>query len=150
MYFHFCYYLCFFFFCFGFYVPLENFSLIKRCNYYRWRASKFDLCSALMAMKQWGSFGVQTYCGTEHPYIMVISEDLWHNTPVAEHLAVELSITYGCRGWDSNTQPSTCRANAVTDCATAVVIIFVTTFTSLLLNNAFVKLNILYLDDCTV
>ena len=43
---------------------------------------------------------------------------------VAEHLAVEMPLpvltTYVCRGWDSNTQTSACKANALTDCATAV------------------------------
>ena len=48
-------------------------------------------------------------------------------TPIAEHLAMELSqpvfTTYVCRGWDLNTQPSACRANALTDCAIAAVIV---------------------------
>ena len=39
-------------------------------------------------------------------------------TPIAELLAVELSLpaftTEICRGWDSNTQPSACGANALT------------------------------------
>ena len=38
-------FVCFF----GLIVPLENFSLIWRRHHYRWRASNFDLCSALMA-----------------------------------------------------------------------------------------------------
>ena len=84
---------------------------------------KFDLCSALMAIDQWGFFSV--------------SHLLWHGayvynghlrgpvklTPIAERLAVELSLpvftTKVCRGWDSNTQPSACGANALTNCATA-------------------------------
>ena len=66
-----------------------------------------------------------------------VSHLLWHGasvynghlrgpvtvTPNAERLAVELSLpvltTWFCRGWDSNTQPSACRANALTHCATA-------------------------------
>ena len=44
--------------------------------------------------------------------------------PIAERLAVELSLTVFstnvCRGWDSNTQPSACGENALTRCATAV------------------------------
>ena len=44
-------------------------------------------------------------------------------TPVAERLAVEMSLSvftsWACGGWDSNTQPSTCDANALTDCANA-------------------------------
>ena len=50
-------------------------------------------------------------------------------TSVAERLAVELSLpvftTYIYRGWDSNTQPSACGANAQTHCATAAVTIIV-------------------------
>ena len=46
-------------------------------------------------------------------------------TPIAEHLAVELSepvfTTWVYRGWDSNTQPSACDANALTHCATDAV-----------------------------
>ena len=37
-------------------------------------------------------------------------------SPIAERLAVELSLsvftTYVCRGWNLNTQPSACGANA--------------------------------------
>ena len=43
-------------------------------------------------------------------------------TPIAERVAVELSLpvltTLVYRGWDSNTQPSACGANALTHCAT--------------------------------
>ena len=43
-------------------------------------------------------------------------------TPIADHLAEELSLPIlspkVCRGWDSNAQPSACRANALTHCAT--------------------------------
>ena len=71
-------------------------------------------------IEQWG---FHTYCDTGHPFIMVISEDT--HTYIAEDWAVELSLpvstTWVCRGWDSNTQPSACEANAQTHCATAVV-----------------------------
>ena len=56
------------FFCLGFYIPLENFSLICRRHYYQWRASNFDLYSALMATEQWGFFSV--------PHV------LWHGASV--------------------------------------------------------------------
>ena len=39
-------------------VPLENFSLIWRRHHCRWRAAIFDLCSALMAIEQWGFLNV--------------------------------------------------------------------------------------------
>ena len=44
-------------------------------------------------------------------------------TPLAERLAVELSLSVltieDCHGHDSNTKPSTCEANALTNCAVA-------------------------------
>ena len=53
----------------------------------------------------------QTYCDTGHPL-----------TPIAERVPVELSLpfftTKVCRGWDSNSQPSACESNALTDCVT--------------------------------
>ena len=109
------------FVCLGFIVPLENFSLICRRHHNWWRVANFDLCSALMAIEQWGFFSV--------PHL------LWHGvsvynyhlrgpvplTPIAERLAVELSLPLFtisvCRGWDSNTQPP----NALIHCATAAV-----------------------------
>ena len=88
-------YICLFvclFVCLWLFVPLENFSLIYRRHHYRWRAANFQLCSALMAIEQWGFYSV--------PHL------LWHGTfvfnghlrgPVtftliAERLAVGLSL----------------------------------------------------------
>ena len=77
----------------------RNFSFIWRCHHYRWRSAKFDLCSTLMAIEQWGFFSV--------PHLL---EDPWHSsTSIAERLAVELPslpvfTTWVCRGRDSNTQ----------------------------------------------
>ena len=97
---------CYFFVCVEFIVPLENFILIWRRHHCRWRAANFDLCSALMAIEQWGFFNV--------PYL------LWHGPtvynghlrgpmslkPVAERLAVKLSLpvctTQVCRDRGSN------------------------------------------------
>ena len=56
------------------YVPLKNFSLIWRSHHNGWRATNFDLKSALMAIEQWAR---HTYCDTVHPFIMVVSEDPW-------------------------------------------------------------------------
>ena len=75
-----------------FIVPLENFSLIWRRRHYRWRAANFDLCSAHMAIEQLRFLSVPNL--------------LWHGTsifnghlrepgtltPIAERLAVELSL----------------------------------------------------------
>ena len=38
--------------CLEFFVPLKNFSLICTCHHCRWRTSKFELYSALMAIEQ--------------------------------------------------------------------------------------------------
>ena len=82
------------FFCLGFFVPIENFSLIWRRHYYRWRLANFGQCSPLMAIEQCGFFNV--------------SHLLWHwptlynghfrgpvtLTTVAERLAVEQQLWY--------------------------------------------------------
>ena len=66
--------------------------LIMRRHHYGWRASNFDLCSALMVIEEWGFFSVQHI--------------LWHGTyvynghirgpvtltPIAERLTVHLSL----------------------------------------------------------
>ena len=76
-----------------------------------------------MAIQQWWFFSV--------PHL------LWHGasvylrgpvtlTPIAERLALEQSLpifpTKVCRGWDSNTKPFACEANALAPCATAAVV----------------------------
>ena len=93
-----------FFVCFEFFVQLEYFLLIWRRHHCRWRAANFDLCSAFIAIEQWGFFNV--------PHI------LWHGASVynchlrepvtltsnAERLTVELLLpvltTYVGRGWE--------------------------------------------------
>ena len=102
----------------------RDFSVIWRRHHYRWLAANFHLCSAF---KQWGFL-------TCHP---TLTQDIRLNgylrepvtlTPIAERLAVELSlpvfIDSGCRAWDSNTQPSACEAIALTDCATTICAMF--------------------------
>ena len=85
----------------GFFVSLENFSLLWRRHHCRWRASNFELCLALMAIEQWGFFNV--------PHLLRHGSTVYNGhlrgpvtlTPVAERLAVELSIpvftTWVCR-----------------------------------------------------
>ena len=108
---------CFLFIYLGFFVPVDNFSLIWRRHHYRWRSANVDVYSVFMAIEQWGFFSV--------PHLM------WHGptlyschfrgpvalTPVAERLAVELSLpvltSKVCRRWDSNIQPSACETNAL-------------------------------------
>ena len=114
---------CFVFFvCLGVFVPFNNFSHISRRHHCWWRTSNFDLYSALIAMSSEGSLACHTYWDTGHPFMMVITLDLWH-IPFNERLAVEWSLsdltTYVCRGWDSNTQPSAWKANPLTDCPMA-------------------------------
>ena len=43
------------FVCLGFFVPLENFSLIWRHQHCRWSAANFDLGTALIAIEKWGA-----------------------------------------------------------------------------------------------
>ena len=62
-----------------FIVPLENFSLIWRRHHCRRRAANFALCSALMAIEQWGFLTCRTHCDTGLPFIMFISDDPWHS-----------------------------------------------------------------------
>ena len=66
--------------CMGFFVPLQNISLIWRNHLYCWKAANFDLCSALMAIEQWGFIlACHIYCDTGHSFIMVVSKDAWHS-----------------------------------------------------------------------
>ena len=57
-----------------FFVPL-----IWKRHHYRWRTANFDLCSALMAIEQWGFFSVPHALWLGATYIMAISEDPWHS-----------------------------------------------------------------------
>ena len=74
------------------YCPTPEFSLTWRRHHCRWRAANFDLCSALMAIEQWGFFNVPhllqhgptVYNGHHHGPVTL--------TPIAERLAVELSL----------------------------------------------------------
>ena len=92
--------------CIGFIVPLENFLLIQNRHHYRRRASNFDICSALMAIEQWGFLsmprllwhGASAYNGHLRGPVTL--------TNIAERVAVELSLpvftTNVCRRLDSN------------------------------------------------
>ena len=76
----------------GFFVPLRNFSLIWRLHHYRWRAVKFVLCSALMAIEQWGFFlAYHTYCHRASDYNGYLRRPVTL-TRIVELLAVELSL----------------------------------------------------------
>ena len=125
--------LIFFFVCLECFFPLKNFHSFKDVTI-AGEGLHILTGSALMAIEQWGFFSV--------PHLLwhgpsIVSRLLWYGpsiyngylrgpmslTPVAERLAVELSLSVltVCRGWDSNTQPSACEANALTHCAAAAV-----------------------------
>ena len=80
------------FVCLELFVPLENFSLIWRRHHCLWRAANIDLCSVLTAIEQWGFFSV--------PHLMWHGASVYNGhlrgpvtlTPIAERLAVELSL----------------------------------------------------------
>ena len=108
-------------FCWVF-VPLENFSLLWWRHHYRWRAANFDIYLALMVIAEWGFFSV--------PHLLRHGTSVYDGhlrgpmtlTAVAKRL--ELSCHYLFNDlsrsvWDSNTQPSTCEANAINNCITA-------------------------------
>ena len=87
------------------------------------RAANFDLCLDSWPLSSEGSLACNTYCGeaSVHGHL----RGPMKLTPFAERLAEELSLpvftTSVCRDRDSNTQPSACRANILTNCATAAV-----------------------------
>ena len=60
-----------------FLVPFENFSLIWIRYHYQWRATRFDQCTALITIEQWGFFSVPHLLWHETSVHTVISEDPW-------------------------------------------------------------------------
>ena len=77
----------------GRFVPLDNFSLKWRRRHYRCRVANFDLCSALMAIEQWGLFSM--------PHLLRHGASVYNGhfrgpmtlTFIAERLAVDLSLS---------------------------------------------------------
>ena len=80
----------------------------------------FTYARHLWPMSKGGSLACYTYCETGHPLTMVISEDPRDTHNYCWAVGSGTVTTKVCRGWDSNTQPSACDANALTDWATAV------------------------------
>ena len=74
-----CLFVCLFV-CFEFIVQLENVSLIWRRHLCWWGTANFKLCSALMAIEQWGILTCHIYCDTGLLFIMVISEGPGYST----------------------------------------------------------------------
>ena len=99
----------------GFFVPLKKFFTMWRRHHCRWRASTFDLCSALMVIEQWGFLNVpnllwhgQTFYNGHHWGPMSL-------TPVAERLAIELSLSMMKRPV-IEPRSSACKASAIRHC----------------------------------
>ena len=62
-----------------------------RRHHYRWRASKFDLCSALMDIEHWGFLNIPHLLWHKSSVYNASIRGLVTLTPVGERLAVELS-----------------------------------------------------------
>ena len=77
---------------YGFYVQLENFSLIWRRHHYWWKVDNFDLCSALMAIEQWGFFSVPDLQWHGSSFYNGHLRGPVRLTPIAGRLAVELIL----------------------------------------------------------
>ena len=79
-----------------------GFSLIWRRPHYVWRATNFDLCSALMSIERWGFHKPATPTVTRG----ILNDNLRGPvtlTPVAERFAVGLSLPVFTTGnWRSN------------------------------------------------
>ena len=111
--------------CLEFFVPLENFWLIWRRHNYRWRVAHFDLCSALIAIEQWGFLACHTYCDTGHSFIMVISEDPCHShhlMPSVWLWSCHYLFNYLCLSRLGIQDPTFREGNTLTECATVAVI----------------------------
>ena len=114
-----------FFVCLFVWVQIKNFSLIWRRHHYRCRRY-FDLYSALMAIEHWawGFFGVSHLWQVASIFNGRLRGPVTL-APVAERLAVELSPSLLRLCYvDLNTKPSACETNALTYCATTVVLYF--------------------------
>ena len=84
---------------------------------YRRRATN-DLYSAITTSER--SLSCYTYFDTQHPLILVISEDSWFTYLLPSNwqwscLCLFIT-TCVCHVWDLNTQHSVCEPNALTDC----------------------------------
>ena len=60
-----------------FFVPLINFTLIRRCSHYRGRAANLSYALQSWLLNSEGSLACHIYCDTGHAFTMVIPEDPW-------------------------------------------------------------------------
>ena len=121
------------FLCLQFFVPFESFPLTWRRHYCPWRAAN--------VLSMLGTYGYRAV-----PQLLGHGESVYNGhfrgpvtlTPIAERLAVELSLpvlmTWVWRGFDSNTQPSARGDNALIQCALATVCVLQTQFLCKYLN----------------
>ena len=65
--------------CSGFIVPLENFSFIRRVAITGEMLQILTYARRLWALSREGYLPCHTNWDTRHPFIMVISEDLWNS-----------------------------------------------------------------------
>ena len=111
-------YVCVFF-VLWFFVPLENFSFILSHHNYRCKSWKFWR----YAVHSWpfcseGFLACHTYCDTGHRFKLVIYEDPWHSHLLPRdwqwNCLYRILRRMSVCGWDLNTKPSACVANAQT------------------------------------
>ena len=114
----------FYFACLGIYVP--HLRIVHSFGYDTIIGENLRILIYARHLLFWSSEGSLAY----HTYCYTARASIYHChlrgtvtlIPVAELLAVELSLpgftTQVCRGLDSNTKPSACDLNALTDCAT--------------------------------
>ena len=104
-----------------FFVPLINFTLIRRCSHYRGRAANLSYALQSWLLNSEGSLACHIYCDTGHAFTMVIPEDpwRWQFLPSDWQKSCYYCICFydllGLRCWDSNKQISKCETNAQTD-----------------------------------
>ena len=67
------------FVCLKFYVPLENFSFIRRRHHYGEGLQILTYARNSWPLSSEGSLTCHTYRDTGHPFLMVISEDPWQS-----------------------------------------------------------------------
>ena len=84
-------------------VPLENFSLIWR-RHRTWRASNFDLYSALRAIEQWGFFIVPTPAADTGPWFL---RSHLKDPQLSLQSAIQSRPRYELTTWRSRSERST-------------------------------------------
>ena len=87
----------FLFVCLLFLVPLEHFSLNRRCHRLPWRAANFDLYSALLSIEKWRFRHI--FCDMGHSSNMLVSgldsrsaQNRYWNRYIAKRSAFGVSV----------------------------------------------------------